>query len=237
MKHPLITMGLIGLLGTTPVVCWSTTAKAANSNVEVGLQNFGDLSMFYQALLNTGVINQLNDNQHYTIFAPVNSAFAPIAHDRYPCFYSEQCRPQVAALLRNHILVGRFELTDLVTYGKGIQSDGARRLHVAEPFLDDYTVERQKIISASEIDGNMIYRIAGVISSPQELAQFGTMGVTPLADSVTTERTTVVKRVYHSPTDTTAYPGGEMYSSETTGIAPSVSQTTTVTRSYSADSQ
>ena len=48
--------------------------------------------MFYQALLNTGVASELNENTEYTVFAPTNAAFTEIQPRAYPCFYSAQCR-------------------------------------------------------------------------------------------------------------------------------------------------
>jgi len=224
-------MSLVGLLGTVPVIHW-TPAHAANSNVEAAIQSYGDLSMFYQALLNTGVINELNENQRYTIFAPTNAAFiAQIRRESYPCFYSEQCRPQIAAVLRSHILLGRYDLNDLVTYGYGVQTSNGRLVHVAEPYVGTYTVEDQRILSKGEVAGNIVYRIDGVIVNPQDLSQFLTVSYVPTAGTVTTEKT-VTRKTYHTAVPPMAYPAGSMV------VVPSTtpdnqSETTTVIHSYS----
>ncbi len=232
MKHPLIAMSLIGLLGTTPVVCWSP-AHAANSNVEAALQNYGDLSMFYQALLNTGVINELNENQRYTIFAPTNAAFASqIRRETYPCFYAEQCRPQIAAILRNHIVLGRYDLRDLVTYGAGVQTSSGRFVHVDEPYVAEYSVDGQRILSKGEVGGSVVYRINGVLVSPRDLSQFQTVRYVPVPGGVTTEKT-VIRKTYHTPVVPEAYPAGGMVPESV--IVPDGGETTTVIHSYTTE--
>jgi uncharacterized surface protein with fasciclin (FAS1) repeats len=203
-KGSLLTAGLLGFLGAACSL--SAPALAGNSSVESVLESLGDTSMFYQALLNTGVINQLDETGKYTIFAPVNSAFAQIPPAAYPCFYSEACRPQIAVLLRDHILDGTHQLDDLVAYGNGVPTIGPRRVFVNEPFVRDYAVDNQHILSETEANGNIIYRISGVITNPQELAEFRAVPAVPVANTVT-ERT-VVHKVY---APSAAYPGGDMY--------------------------
>ncbi|MDX2027212.1 MAG: fasciclin domain-containing protein [Alphaproteobacteria bacterium] len=218
MKKSLITLSLTLLFGSAALL-HAPNAAAGNRDVEVTLQSYGDLSMFYQALINTGVINELNENTRYTIFAPTNAAFASVQPRAYPCFYAEQCRPQIAGLLRNHILTDRYDLRELVTYGQGIQTGGIHRVHVVEPYVDDYTVDGLRILSASEVGGNIIYRIDGVIASPQELAQFQTVSLHPVPSTVTTEKT-VTRKTY---VPSTVYPVED--SANTT-------ETTTVIRRY-----
>jgi uncharacterized surface protein with fasciclin (FAS1) repeats len=236
MKHPLIAMGLLGLLGTTSIIGWVKPVHAANSNVEAALQSYGDLSMFYQALLNTGVINELNENEHYTIFAPTNAAFAEIRQQNYPCFYAVECRPQIAELLRNHIIQGRHDLADLDSYGYGIKTMADRRVHVEEAYVNDFSVEGRKIMSKTDVGGDVIYRLNGVISTPQELAQFSSVQYVPTAayvpDSSVTERT-VTRKVYHTAPISQAYPAGDMASP----VYGNDGSTTVITNTYTTEQQ
>ena len=233
MRHPLITMSLFSLLGTASILGWAPPVQAANSNIEATIQSYGDLSMFYQALLNTGVINELNENQHYTIFAPTNAAFAQIRPETYPCFYTEQCRPQIAALLRNHIIAGRHDYADLVSYGQSIQTLGTRRILIEEPYTSEYTVAGKRILSRSDVAGNIIYRIDGVIATPDELQSFQTVSmIAPTQSTVTTEKT-ITRRTYLAPTSTQAeaYPAGVM-NANPNRLSDNTAETTTVIDSY-----
>jgi uncharacterized surface protein with fasciclin (FAS1) repeats len=234
LTRPFAAPAFLLLLGMSLVLCSTTPTLAGNSSVEATLQEYGDLSMFYQALLNTGVNNELSETGHYTIFAPTNAAFSQIRPQAYPCFYAEQCRPQIGALLQNHIILDRHDYPNLTTYGQGIASMGQRRLHVVETFPGKYAVEGQTILSKSEVNGNIIYRISGVIAGPQELNQFQTVNYMPPENGYTTERTTTEK-TYH-PNAMPAlpqqqYPAGSMGSSY--GAMPGAqSETTTTTHTY-----
>jgi uncharacterized surface protein with fasciclin (FAS1) repeats len=240
MKRSFLTAGLLVALCAAPVIGYNAPVYAGNSSVEATLQNYGDVSMFYQTLINTGVINELNENTHYTVFAPTNAAFAEIRRQNYPCFYSEQCRPQIAALLRNHIVPNSYSLSDLKTYGQGVQTMGTRRLVVTEEYVGKYTVNGQNILSNGDTGSNNIYRINRVISDPQEMAQFKTVNVVPViapTGSVSTTRDTITERTYHVPSPTSsAYPSGPM-DPYPANPQDNMTETTTVIDRYTTESQ
>jgi uncharacterized surface protein with fasciclin (FAS1) repeats len=230
MKRLFTTLGLAALLAATAIPAWTAPAYAGNSSVEATIESFGDLSMFYQGLLNSGVINELNENQHYTIFAPVNPAFAEVQPQTYPCFYAVQCRPQIAVLLRNHIVSGGYGLKELVSYGQGIETIGGRHIFVQEPYVNDYAVDGKTILSKSEANGNMIYRINGVIAIPQELAPFRTVSYQPPEKTVTktiTTYTTQAPGMNRYPAGTMAEPAG--------GVPDDVTEKTTIINTTTGD--
>jgi uncharacterized surface protein with fasciclin (FAS1) repeats len=212
--------------GTAALILMPVPAHANNSAIEAAIQSFGDLSMFYQALLNTGVINELQENQHYTLFAPTNEAFASIQPQTYPCFYAVQCRPQIAAIMRDHILLGGRDLKELVGYGQGIATLGPRPVHVDEPYVGKYAVDDNSILSKTEINGNYVYRIAGVIALPQELSQFQMVSYTP-----TVTKKTVTTYTTDNPVQ--SYPSGTMIEQPANG--DNVTERTTVIRTYTTD--
>jgi len=232
MKKSLLTLGVVALLGGAPVMGLNHTAQAGNIGVETTLQSYGDLSVFYQALLNTGVINELSEDEHYTIFAPTNAAFAQIRQQTYPCFYQYECRPQIAVLLRNHIVEGRYDLRNLTSYGQGVRTAGNHVVHVNEQYVNDYAVDNHKILSKTEAGGNVVYRVDGLITNPQELAQFRTaVAVVPASNVVTTERTTYRKTYsapYYDPNYSAYQPPA--------GIIPEDdTQTTVITHTYTTE--
>jgi len=237
MKRQIAMACLLASLVAAPLLGHTVPAYAGNSSVEASLRNYGDVSMFYQALLTTGVINELNENSHYTIFAPTNAAFSEINPQTYPCFYSEQCRPQIANMLRDHIIAGDYSLADLATYGQGIQTLGPRRLVVSEEYVGKYQVNGQDILNNGETAPNAIYRINGVVTDPQELAQFRTVtpapSVIPAADTVT-QRTTTQRTYQYVPDSPSPYAGGTM---DPTPDNPqdNMNETTTITKSYTTE--
>jgi uncharacterized surface protein with fasciclin (FAS1) repeats len=189
MKNSLATMTMLSLLGGM-----LAPAHADNSSVEKSLADDGDLSMFQRALRNTGVANELNEDTKYTIFAPNNAAFAEILPGSYPCFYSTQCRGEVAAVLRNHIVPRNGSIEDLSKWGGDIPTLGTRRLYVEESYKDQYTVEGHTVLHQSLSDGANVYPVDGVIISDRELGQFHTQPVAENGGAVTEKTVTTTYR-------------------------------------------
>lgn len=242
MRKSLLAAGFVGMLSALPMVSFPIAAHAGNSAIEANLQSYGDLSMFYQALLNTGVINQLTENQNYTIFAPTNAAFSEIRPANYPCFYSANCRPQIGVLLNNHIVLGRYDLKENFPSGgprfgqkqgfggEGLQTMSNRQIFIEEAYPGSFMVNGAKILSKSEIGGNIIYRIDSVITNPQEMSQFQTVSYVPAPATgvVTTTEKTVTCRS-HIVQPRTTYPAGTMAPA---GVASDGGETTTVIQTY-----
>jgi hypothetical protein len=205
--------------------------------------------MFYQALLSTGVANELNENTEYTIFAPTNAAFTEIQPNVYPCFYAAQCRVEVAAVLRNHIVPRNESIHRFSKWGGGIPTIGSRRLDVEEPYRTEYTVESRHVLDQTEssessrIQGDKasLYRIDGVIASNQELAYFRTQPIADIAGTVTEKTVTT----YHTPgtfpvfSERYTVPGGSP-AARVVYMGPdelpdNTTQTTTVTRTTTTE--
>lgn len=216
------------------------TQVGANRSVEGALADRGDLSLFYQALHTTGVANELNDNRGYAIFAPTNAAFTQIQPNAYPCFYAAQCRAEVAAVLRNHIVPRNKSISDFSKWGSDpIPTIGNRGLHVDEAYKDEYSVDGYSVLYQSRGEKVSVYPIDGVIISDQELAQFRRMPVANTTGTVFEKTvTTYPSAVYHDPypliSDKYSIPGGYVvapdYGRESGELPESTSQTTTVTR-------
>lgn len=225
MRVSCVAVAIFGLL-----ISVSLPARAFNSHVETELASRGNLSLFYQALLNTGVANELSEDREYSIFAPTNAAFAQINARIYPCFYSVQCRGDVAAILRNHIVPRRESLRTFAGWGGEIQTLGRHRLDVEEPYVGEYTVDHRRILYRDDLAG--LYQIDGVLVSDMDLALFKRQPLpnTPgtVTETVTTSRTVIV------PPETTGgllAPGGYPVAPPVywpSGEEPTNSTTTTI---------
>ncbi len=196
----------------------SISAHADNASVENALKNQSDLSNFYQALQTTGVIHELQPNMTYTVFAPTNYAFSKLSTQQYPCFYSQDCRKDVADVLRNHI-VPHQEYIDTVARQKGgVYSIDKRFVSIAEPNKGSYTVDGHNVVNADMIGGGLVYKIDGVIANPYELSAFQYGNYTPVA---TEEQTTTTTTARHVDTDC---------SNDLVDCPQGVSRSTTVTK-------
>jgi len=185
MRHVLTTTALAGILSLA-----AGAAQANNSTVENVIKSRPDLSQFYQALVNTGVNNELNADVSYTVFAPTNAAFAKIAPEKYPCFYSAQCRAEVAEIVRHHIIPGQVYVDTIVQHEGGIYSINKRFITVAEPYKHNYAVDGHNVLSEAMLGGSILYRIDGVIANDYDLAKVEQPQYIPVTQGETTTTTT-----------------------------------------------
>jgi uncharacterized surface protein with fasciclin (FAS1) repeats len=230
--------------------------RGGNSYVEAALVDQGDLSKFYQALHTTGVANELSDNEEYTIFAPTNAAFNQIKPRVFPCFYAVQCRPQLAAVLRNHIVPRNESIRRLSRRGS-IQTVGGRPIEVVEPFLGHYAVDGNRVLYLNESNTTNVfkgsrvslYKIDGVIAADQEIAPFRVQPVAEIQGqvierTVTTYRPAPPSPYYIQPMVPGTYlvPGGYHvvrgptgYMGDPADVEGNATETTTITRTTTTE--
>jgi uncharacterized surface protein with fasciclin (FAS1) repeats len=201
MKQALILLAGIGVFCAAP-------AQADNSTVENAIKNRADLSSFYEGLVNTGVIRELKPNTMYTVFAPTNDALSRISQDKYPCFYSVQCKAEIAQIMRNHIVPGEQHLSDVVKQKGGVHSINSYFIRIGEMNPNDFVANGKDIIYTASLAGGMLYKIDGVLASDRQMALLAAPAVV----------TTTTVRTIPDPACGPA------------GCPDRVSQTTTITR-------
>ncbi len=174
----------------------ATSSLAGNTSMENEIRNRPELSTFYQGLVNTGVINELNKGVGYTVFAPTNAAMAKMTEAKYPCFYSDQCREEAADILRNHIVPQEVSFADPGRFA-AVSIDGTN-IGLSEPRKGDYRVDGHNVVAQTQLAGGVLYEIDGVIASPQELTDVSRLKVMPVA-VITPDMAeeTVTKKVYY----------------------------------------
>jgi len=193
MRYALTTITLAGMLSLAAVA-----AQANNTTIENAIKSRPDLSQFYQAMVNTGVANELYEGVAYTVFAPTNAAFARIAPDKYPCFYSAQCKDEVAAIIRHHIVPGEAYVDTIVQHQGGVYSINHRFIAVAEPYKHDYTADGHDVLSEMMLGNGILYKIDGVIVNDYDLAEVAKPVYVQVAEgekTTTTTKKTVVDKV------------------------------------------
>jgi uncharacterized surface protein with fasciclin (FAS1) repeats len=210
MKKPLYIMSvaMCGFLVASPVL-------AANSTVENALRKRSDLSTFYQALIYTGVMDELQPMQTYTIFAPTNEAFNASLKSDYPCFYDVRCKEEAAAILRNHIVEGEHGLNQRPQQRHiTLSSIDGRAIQVLAPANRQYTVEGNKVLATNQLLGSVLYKIDGVIARPDELATLWNPDAFEQRQVSSAE--TVTRRVYYGPSgDPDGYNRATVYEQRT----------------------
>ena len=178
----------------------SAPAFAANEGITDALKHRDNISMFTDAMISTGVINELQPNRSYTIFAPTNEAFAKLSSKEYPCLTDVQCKNQVADILRNHIVPESITFTGPV---KGaVFSIDKMNINLGKHNGEIKTAAGYNIVNRGQVFGGIVCEIDGVIASAQELANVTAVKYVPVkVEHNIVERTTVDK-VYYAPDGT-----------------------------------
>lgn len=178
---------------------FALSAEARNEYIENAIKERPELSSFYEGLVNTGVINEMNSGVPYTIFAPTNDALAELSSEKYPCLYSEQCREEAADILRNHIVPGEVNFSS--PGEKGAFSIDKTLLRLGEPRKGDYTVDGHNVVGQSQLAGGVIYEIDGVLADAKELSAVSQLKViaAPVVPTAPGVEQRVTKQIYYSP--------------------------------------
>ena len=98
--------------GTTAPTTAPASA-AAKTDLVATLGGSGDLSTITQLIGTAGLQKALAGKASYTIFAPTDSAFASMPGDQRALLGNAQGRPQLIALLRQHIAPGYIMPADI----------------------------------------------------------------------------------------------------------------------------
>lgn len=147
-------------------------ARADNNGVQAVLASRPELSMFMQALHESGVANELQPDQTYTIFAPIDEAFAKVVTANASCPESADCRTQLAAIVRNHIVPQKARI-DVLAKPKGEAGTlGMRAVQIENPAQphDGHKVDGFKIVGMHETETALVYSIDGSIVTERELS-------------------------------------------------------------------
>lgn len=170
----------------------AASAHAENAAVESALKNQPDLSAFTQALQTTGILAELQPHQRYTVFAPTNAAFAKLTPEEYPCLYAAECKPQIAAVLRNHIFLESLYLNDIARQRGAVMPslNKNRYVDIGETGVQHFTIGGNNVVYEASIGINkgMLYKIDGLIAGPVEL---GTLQRLPAGTKTTTSQTRI----------------------------------------------
>jgi hypothetical protein len=194
---------------------FSAPALAAHE-IAADLRSRAEISTFYNALVTTGVINELQPGKTYTIIAPTNAAFDKLTPEKYPCLYSEQCHKEIADVLRNHIVPE--EITFVGPTRGAVFSIDDMNLNLARDNMAKHNdpisnIAGHKIVKRGPVKGGFLVEIDGVVASPSELAMLTRLKMLPVAATPpSTVQETTTKQIHYEPdgtpsgvTETTTY--------------------------------
>lgn len=178
----------------------SAPAIAANAHIADALKHRENLSRFTDAMIATGVMDELEPHKTYTIFAPTNAAFGALSDVEYPCLSSFACKTELAEVLRNHIVAEPVTFTG-PTKGAVFSIDKTN-INLGKEHGEVRTAHGFNIVNRGQVIGGIICEIDGVITSAQERVNLTAPKYIPVkTEHKIIERTTVDK-VFYAPDGT-----------------------------------
>jgi len=181
-------------------LCLSGQAFAGNAAIEKALKARSDISSFYEASKKMGVLDELKEGTTYTVFAPTNTAFARMTQDKYPCLYSNQCREEIADILRNHFVAEPVTFSGPVK-GTVFSIDGMN-INLTSDNMGVNGVAGYRIVNRGQVIGGTICQIDGVIAGPQELANVSQLKYVPVEVQRQVIEKTTTDKVFYAPDGT-----------------------------------
>jgi uncharacterized surface protein with fasciclin (FAS1) repeats len=124
------------------------------------------LSSFARAVNNVGLTEELNLQQGFTAFVPVNEAFED---GKIPSDYLSQEDQPVSEFLSMHVVNSRINLGTLRGYNKRFQSLAGNMLNIRKIGRQLY-VNGQRILDVERHPSGMIYYVESFVTAPQNLS-------------------------------------------------------------------
>lgn len=187
----------MAMLGSS---AFATPAMAANGALMDALKHRENISSFTDALIATGVADELQPNRSYTVFAPTNEAFSKLQDTNFPCLQDTQCKAAFAAIIRNHIVPGQVTFTGPV---KGaVFSIDQMNINLGVQRGEVRTAAGYNIVNRGQVLGGIVCEIDGVIATPQELVDVTAVRYVPVATERNVIEKTTVDKVFYAPDGT-----------------------------------
>lgn len=193
-KYTFLAMAVL----TTSVL--ATPAMAANGALMDALKHRDNISSFTDALIATGVADELQPNRSYTVFAPTNEAYASVLDTKFPCLQNPQCKAEFAKIIRNHIVPGQVTFTGPV---KGaVFSIDQMNINLGVQRGEVRTAAGYNIVNRGQVLGGIVCEIDGVIATAQELVNVTEIRYEPVSTERNVIEKTTVDKVFYAPDGT-----------------------------------
>ena len=82
--------------------------------VQIVLANDGEFDVLQAAVLRAGLVDALNGDDQYTVFAPTDEAFAKLPPGQLEALLRPENKDQLVKILTNHVVPGKVMAADVV---------------------------------------------------------------------------------------------------------------------------
>lgn len=151
MKRTKMTTGLIAMVFTLLVSSSVFAQKKDIVELAVGNDN---LSTLVAAVKAAGLVETLQGNGPYTVFAPTNEAFAKLPEGTVEMLLKPENKDKLVAVLTYHVVSGKVLSTDLKNNMKAATVQGSKatiKLNKGKAKVDNATVVAADVLASNGV--------------------------------------------------------------------------------------
>lgn len=140
-----------------------TAALPVSNNIVQAATNEGNLKTFTGAVDAAGLRTELMGAGPYTIFAPTDDAFKAVPASTMNTLMTN--KPQMTAVVKNHIVPGRYTIKDLRNLGYVTTLDGKKLM--IQSSNGAFAVDGAHIVKNDVPAGNGIIQVVDTVMIPK----------------------------------------------------------------------
>lgn len=166
IKTLALTITAICFLAATPVSTdsgMSTTSHHDIVNIASGADNLTTLVKAVQA---AGLVETLQSEGPFTVFAPTDEAFAALPEGTLESLLMEENRDQLVKILTYHVVPGKVMSTDLED---GMMAETVEGSSISVDLSNGVSIDNANVVTADiEADNGVVHIIDAVIMPSEE---------------------------------------------------------------------
>lgn len=166
IKTLLLTVTAICFLAATPVSTDSGKSIASHHDIVSIASDTEILSTLVQAVQAAGLVETLQSEGPFTVFAPTNEAFAALPEGTLESLLMEENRDQLVKILTYHVVPGKVMSTDLED---GMMAETVEGSSITVDLDGGVSIDNANVVTADvEADNGVVHIIDAVIMPKDE---------------------------------------------------------------------
>lgn len=163
-KTVTLTLLAFALMAATPFSTDSEEVKTDDDIVSLAVQT-DQLSTLVTAVQAAGLVETLQSEGPFTVFAPTNEAFAALPDGTLESLLEEENRDQLVKILTYHVVPGKVMSTDLQD---GMMAETVEGSSVTIDLSDGVSVDNANVVMADVEASNGVVHVIDAVILPEE---------------------------------------------------------------------
>jgi uncharacterized surface protein with fasciclin (FAS1) repeats len=160
-----LTILAIALMAATPFSTDSEKVEMDDHDIVTIASETDQLSTLVTAVQAAGLVETLQSEGPFTVFAPTNEAFAALPDGTLESLLEEENRDQLVKILTYHVVPGKVMSTDLQD---GMMAETVEGSSVTIDLSDGVSVDNANVVTADVEASNGVVHIIDAVILPED---------------------------------------------------------------------